>query len=96
MNKIYNFISTIFFISISLFNILIFKFRSSNKATYFIYLKNSAKIDNRSIPYLEYVNLNQTLNLVRTNSDILNLKLILKLPNVVFFSKIELLILILL
>ena len=86
---IYNLFSSIFFSIISVINIFIYKFKPYQKATYFIYLSQKTKIENRSLYYLKHINLDQTLNFVRSNSDILNLKLIIKIPNVVFFSKIE-------
>lgn len=89
---IYNFLSSIFFSIISVINILIYKYKAYQKATYFIYLNDNTEIENRSIHYLKHIKLNQTLNFVRSNSDLLNLKLIMKIPNIVFFSKIEYLI----
>lgn len=84
----YYFSSTFFFI-VSFINICLFRFRSSNKANYFIFPEKNFRFDRRSWPYLNHINLSQTLNIVRSNSVTLNLLLILKIPNIVFYIQLE-------
>ena len=89
MKLFYVVFGSIFFSIVSLINICLFRFRSSNKANYFIFPENNFRFDRRSWPYLKHIDLSQTLNIVRSNSVTLNLLLILKIPNVVFYTQLE-------